>query len=316
MKKLKSLFTPIVTLLAIQVLWILILVFWVIWFFKGHYELRNILERYRPESIPPHVDWPVLVTGIVLLFLILIGMYSIFIFWKRQSRLYATQKNFISQLGHEFKSPLASIQLHLETIQLRQPPPEKMERFLETMLIDTNRLNNLISNMLMSARLEQKRTHISLKRLPVIDFSSFISNYIKVAKKTFLAKAELSVEIESDIKIKAETDGVEMVLRNILENALFYNSADPEIKVILKKTGKFCQLSIEDNGKGIEKKEFKNIFRKFYRIKSDRETISGTGLGLYIVKSILKRYSGKISVHSDGKGKGSAFKITVPCVTN
>jgi len=97
-------------------------------------------------------------------------VYIIFLYWKRQSDLVEQQKNFMSQVTHELKSPLASIQLHLETIKLRNPSPDKLERFLDTMLADTDRLNNLINNLLLAAKLEHR---VRAAQYPVIDFSLF-----------------------------------------------------------------------------------------------------------------------------------------------
>ena len=126
--------------------------------------------------MPTHINWPVLAGGIIMLAFVLCGLYVIFIYWRRQSRLYAEQKTFISQITHELKSPLASIRLHLETIRLRNPPPDKMERFLDTMLADTERLNTLISNFLMAAKLEQRPANAGLTS---IDFSAFVEKFIK-----------------------------------------------------------------------------------------------------------------------------------------
>ena len=99
--------------------------------------------------------------GLILLLVVLAGIYLLFIYWKRQYDLYRQQKNIISQVTHELKSPLASIQLHLETIRLRPLPPEKTEQFLDIMLDDVERLTHLISNLLMAAKLEQRNSGTS-----------------------------------------------------------------------------------------------------------------------------------------------------------
>ncbi len=98
----------------------------------------------------------ILVEGLLLLVAILAGVYVIFLFWSRQAALLREQRLFISQVTHELKSPLASLQLHLETIRRHQPPPERLAAFLETMLGDTGRLNGLIDNLLSASRVDQK----------------------------------------------------------------------------------------------------------------------------------------------------------------
>jgi len=309
MRRLKTLFSPITTLIIVQVVWIGLVVLWILWFMGQHYELRNLAEKYRPELVPEHMNWPVLAGGIVMLALVLVGLYVIFIYWRRQSRLYAEQKTFISQITHELKSPLASIQLHLETIRLRKPSPEKLDRFLDTMLADTERLNNLISNFLMAAKLEQRPRGIYFTS---IDLSDFIQGCVDNFRKNLQDDTGLTTEIEPGITAEIETDGMEMVLRNLLENAFLYSAASPEVRVTLKRSGRNCLLTVRDNGRGIDKKELKNIFRMFYRVRSSGETIKGTGLGLYIVKSVVRRHNGRVDVSSAGPGKGCTFTITLP----
>lgn len=305
----RFIFNPVITFIAVQIVWIGLVVLWVLWFLGRHYELRNLAERYRPEMVPPHINWPVLVSGIILLAFLLVGLYVIFIYWKRQSRLYAEQKTFIAQITHELKSPLASIQLHLETIRLRKPTPEKMDRFLDTMLADTERLNNLTSNFLMAAKLEQRPSGVHFTS---IDFSNFVQSCLEDFRKHLQDASGLTAEIEPGINAEIETEGMEMVLRNLLENAFLYSAASPEVRVILKRSGRNCILAVRDNGRGIDKKELKNIFRMFYRVRLSGESIKGTGLGLYIVKSVIRRHNGRIDVASAAPGKGSTFTITLP----
>ena len=309
MQRLKFIFNPIITLVIVQIIWIGLLVLWILWFLGRHYELRELAEKYRPELVPQHLNWPVLAGGIIMLALVLIGLYVIFIYWRRQSRLYAEQKTFISQITHELKSPLASIRLHLETIRLRKPAAEKMDRFLDTMLADTERLNSLISNFLMAAKLDQRPVRGDL---PLIDFSSFVLKFIEDFSRHLPDGGSLTSDIEAGISARIEGDGMEMLLRNLLENAFLYSPPSPEVHVTLKKSGKNCTLSVTDNGRGIAARELKNIFRMFYRVRQSGETIRGTGLGLYIVKSIVERHKGKIKAESKGPGLGTSFIITLP----
>lgn len=309
MRRLKKLFNPIITLIVVQVVWICLVVLWIIWFMGRHNELRKLAEQYRPELVPTHLNWPVLAGGIIMLAFVLCGLYVIFIYWRRQSRLYAEQKSFISQITHELKSPLASIRLHLETIRLRKPSQEKLERFLDTMLADTDRLNSLISNFLMAAKLEQKPV---MEGFVPVDFSSFVEKFIQEYQLQIPEGSSLTGRIEPGISARIDAEGMEMVLRNLLENAFLYSPASPEVQVDLVRSGKNCILTVADNGRGIERRELGNVFRMFYRVRNTGESIRGTGLGLYIVKSIVKRHKGEIVAASDGAGKGTRFIITLP----
>jgi signal transduction histidine kinase len=186
-----------------------------------------------------------------------------------------------------------------------------MERFLDTMLADTERLNALISNFLMAAKLEQRPANAGLT---LIDFSAFVEKFVQEFQGHLPEGNSLTTRIETGISAKVDIEGMEMVLRNLLENAFLYSTASPEVQVELCRDNKNCILTVSDNGRGIASKDFNAIFRMFYRVRNTGETIRGTGLGLYIVKSIVKRHKGSIRVKSAGAGKGSRFIISLPIV--
>ncbi len=309
MRWLRKITHPFIAFIGIQLVWVLLVVFWIYWFVVRHKEFRQLAERYRPELVGHGFGWPVLVGGLVLLLIILAGVYVIFLYWRRQSALYREQKDVISQVTHELKSPLASIQLHLETIRLRKPPPEKLERFLDTMLADTERLNNLISNLLMAARLEQRRRTATST---VIDLSALVADFVARKRGKLPEGGNISVEAEPGIKIAADVEGLQTALRNLFENAVLYSPASPEIRVTLRREGKRCLLTFQDKGIGLAPADLKRVFRRFYRVRHPGESIRGTGLGLYIVKSVVNEHGGRIRVTSEGEGKGCTFIITLP----
>ena len=310
MKLFRKLFHPLFALIAIQLVWVLLVIFWIYWFIGSNKAFRKLAELYRPELAGRGIDWTVLVVGLALLLVILPGVYVIFLYWKRQSDLVNQQKNFMSQVTHELKSPLASIQLHLETIKLRNPPPDKMERFLDTMLADTDRLNNLINNLLLAAKLEHR---VRAAHYPVIDFSQLVARVMEQKRSKLPEGGSITIEVEEGIKASIDTERMESVLRNLFENACLYSPATPEIRVTLTRSGqKNCMLTFQDQGKGIEANDLKKIFRMFYRVRRSGENIRGTGLGLYIVKSVVRDHRGRVRVKSEGAGKGTTFLITLP----
>ncbi len=310
MKLFRKLFHPLFALIAIQLVWVLLVIFWIYWFIGSNKAFRKLAELYRPELAGRGIDWTVLVVGLALLLVILPGVYVIFLYWKRQSDLVNQQKNFMSQVTHELKSPLASIQLHLETIKLRNPPPDKMERFLDTMLADTDRLNNLINNLLLAAKLEHR---VRPAYYPVIDFSQLVARVMEQKRCKLPEGGSITIEVEEGIMASIDTERMESVLRNLFENACLYSPATPEIRVTLTRSGqKNCILTFQDQGKGIEANDLKKIFRMFYRVRRSGENIRGTGLGLYIVKSVIRDHRGRVRVKSEGAGKGTTFLITLP----
>ncbi len=309
MRLLKKLLHPLFALIAIQLVWVLLVIFWIYWFIGSHQQFRKLAEMYRPELAGRGIDWPVLVFGLGLLLVILPGVYVIFLYWKRQSDLVSQQKNFISQVTHELKSPLASIQLHLETIKLRKPGPDKMERFLDTMLVDTERLNNQISNLLLAAKLEHR---VSAGQSPVIDFSEFVARTMEKKRSRLPEGGVITLDVEEGIKAAIDAERMETVLRNLFENSCLYSPGAPDIRVSLSKGEKNCLLTFQDHGKGIDAKDLKKVFHMFYRVRRAGENIRGTGLGLYIVRSVVHEHGGNIRVTSEGEGKGTTFLITLP----
>ncbi|HEY6838022.1 MAG TPA: HAMP domain-containing sensor histidine kinase [Geobacteraceae bacterium] len=309
MRWLRRLLNPLIALIGIQLVWIVLVVFWVYWSVGRHKEFRTLAEHYRPELLSRGFDWVVLVEGLVLLVFVLAGVYIIFLYWRRQSALYERQRAAISQITHELKSPLASIQLHLETIRLRKPAPDKLERFLDTMLADAERLNNQINNLLMAARLEQRRRRGTY---PAVDLSSFVRRFMETKRSKLPEGGNIHLDIEEGVVVAVDTEGMETALRNLFENAVLYSPATPDIRVSMRKEGRSCVLAFADRGMGLEKKEMKRVFRMFYRVRSPGENIRGTGLGLYIVSSIVAEHGGKIRVESEGTGKGCTFTITLP----
>ena len=312
MKWLKRIVNPLMAFIGIQLAWVLVVIVWLNWFLGSHRELRQLAEKYSPELLVGGPDWLILTEGLLLLVSILVGVYVIFLYWTKQSSLVREQRHFISQVTHELKSPLASLQLHLETIRRHQPPPEKMASFLETMLSDTTRLNGLIDNLLSANRVGQKHWRLDLQ---TIDFSAFIEKYFRARQFNLPKAGRLTMEVTPGIHASVDQEAMETVLRNLLENAILYSDKSPQISVTLTREGERCCLAIADRGRGIDPYEQKKIFNMFYRIRRSDENIRGTGLGLFIVNATIRRHDGEIKVESQGKGQGTTFKICLPTVS-
>lgn len=309
MQLLRRIFTPVMTMIAIQLVWITLVVFWIYWFIGKHREFKELAEKYRPELLGGGFNWPVMVEGIGMLLLILIGAYVIFVFWNRQSDLYLKQRNVISQVTHELKSPLASIQLHLETIRLRRPNEEKLDSFVGTMLADTERLHYLINNLLMAARLEQRRKQTERR---LTDLTALVGEHVERERSTLPHGGSISYEAAPGLKALVDPEEMGMVVRNLFENAVLYSPQSPEINVRLIKFSGTLQLSVQDHGRGLDPRERKKIFERFYRVQPTGENVRGTGLGLYIVESVVRGYGGTVAASSPGLGMGSTFTVKIP----
>lgn len=309
MNFIRKIFHPVMALIAVQLVWITLVIFWIYWFIGKQREFSELAKKYSPELIGIGFNWVVMVEGLIMLAVILAGVYVIFAYWRRQSKLYDKQRNFITQVTHELKSPLASIQLHLETIRLRRPTGDRLDAFVGTMLSDTDRLHYLINNLLMTARLEQRRKPAERR---MIDASTLLQEYVERERAKLPQGGSISLDVEPGIKIQVVPDEMGIVMRNLFENAILYSPGSPEIFVKLVKEGHLVRLYMKDKGRGLEKNELKKVLEKFYRVQPAGENVRGTGLGLHIVQTIIRGYGGSVRVESDGVGHGCTVILTMP----
>ncbi|MBQ4491775.1 MAG: HAMP domain-containing histidine kinase [Deltaproteobacteria bacterium] len=305
---LKKVFHPLVIFIVVQLAWFLVVWVWLTWFLGGHNRLQEITARYWPElTNKSGLSWMVMAEGLVLLLTILAGVYVIFLYWSRQSALLREQKSFIAQVSHELKSPVASIRLHLETLQLRQPPPEQFAKSLDIMLAESSRLNSLINNLLAANRMEFQRFPLALRRC---NLSALTTEYFREAAGHF--PGELSTSIDADLAAQLDPESLRLIFRNLVENAILYAQGPPALTVTLRREGKWCHLQLKDKGRGLSSQDLKKIFRMFYRVRKTGDGIHGTGLGLFIVQLLVRRQRGKIWAESAGEGQGSTFHILLP----
>ncbi|HEY5673840.1 MAG TPA: HAMP domain-containing sensor histidine kinase [Malonomonas sp.] len=305
----RRIFHPLIAFIGIQVVWILLLVSWIYWFLGRHQQLKELAGRYQTELLPEKTDWLILAEGIVLLVAILVGIYVIFLYWRRQAALNHAQRNFINQVTHELKSPLASIQLHLDTIEMRQPEPQQLQKFVKLMQGDAERLHGLINNLLTAGQLEHKSGHLNLRQA---DLSQSIEAYLQRESVGFPEQGQLSWMVEPGLIAKFDSEMLETAVRNLLENAILYAEGAPKVTVSLKRKNKMAHLSVADQGRGIDSNYHKKVFRMFYRIRRGDRTIRGSGLGLFIVRNVIRLHRGKVWLESPGSGRGTTVHLLIP----
>ena len=221
------------------------------------------------------------------------------------------RRNFLLSITHELKSPIASIQLVLQTFLKRQLEKTQSDKLTQSALKEADRLNQLVSNLLLSAKLDTAYEPI-FEQLEIEELATDLIQKMKIKYPTAHFELHLKNEIPA---IQADNFGLTSVMINLLENAVKY-SPDPAKAIVtleLEKRNNTLQINVIDEGIGIAEKERKKIFEKFYRIgNEDTRHTKGTGLGLFIVQQIVKAHQGKIDLKSNPKGKGSVFMIEIP----
>ena len=311
MNKLRALFHPIFVFIGVQVAWIGLMVVWVYWYVKNSRNLAEFAKRLPPELLESDFNWIVLLEGGVLMLMILAGVYVIFVYWNKQARLYQLQSNFVSSVSHELKSPLASIQLYLETLKYQKVSSEETQDFVETMLADTERLSGLIDNILESSKSDSKSMQLQFMS---VDIVSFLQETIALHQRLFEDKQCLiQLKFDNYPRVSMDARAMRMVFNNLIANALRYSPTGSSLTIHVRQDEKFCNIDFIDQGFGFDNKELKRVFKKFYRVQNqETQNLEGAGLGLYISRQIIKSHKGKINAFSEGRGKGTRFKVSLP----
>ena len=258
-------------------------------------ELKQ--ERYQQRNI-----W--LYQSILLLFLVGIGIYGVFSSIEKIYKLNKQQNNFLLSVTHEFKTPIAAIRLMLQTSKHPKINDDKRSELVDNSIQSTHRLEELAENMLTAMQIESNAYQYNLSP---VDYSTLINKVVSNQQ----IKGQITAQIESNVTVDGDDFILRMVVNNLIENAFKYSNNQP-IEVVLETDHKWKRLSIKDQGIGLKKEDFKNIFKKFYRVQDEETRISkGTGLGLFIVKQAVEKHSGKVFVKAN-EGKGVTFTILLP----
>jgi|CXWL01.1.fsa_nt_gi signal transduction histidine kinase len=235
---------------------------------------------------------------------------------REETRLLRRQENFIAAVSHEFKSPLASLQLSVDTISLRQPGPERLQELVERMRGDISRLESMVSKILDTASLESGHHHLAKEAVGLRHAVVAVTG--ELAERAAAAKVTTRVDVDADLVIDADPVAVRTVLRNLLENALRATGAKGSGSIVLGATARngMVELAVADDGVGFEPAEASNLFEKFYRPGDElRRTGKGSGLGLYIVHRLMHHEQGWVAAHSAGPGRGATFTLAWPQLT-
>ncbi|MCU0711184.1 MAG: HAMP domain-containing histidine kinase [Pirellula sp.] len=261
----------------------------------------------------PALYWTLLAVGSVMFALVLTGVIVYLVWSIQQIDLNRRQSNFLDAVTHELKSPIASLKLYLQTLNRRSLPDEQRIQFYSSMMEDVERLDRTISQLLEVAKLQQDR---SLQDEPewirVDEIVDTISK--KLCDEHTFDPNHLHLDVPA-CELNALRSDVEILVRNLLDNAMKYAGTPPEVSIIgtISRDEKELRLVFQDNGNGIPRHLRRAIFKRFYRVGDELERRKpGTGLGLFLVRSFVKRMRGSIQVDDSSKQQGTKFVVQIP----
>ena len=264
-------------------------------------ELTRLTEQYSRQK------WMIIGESAVLLILTILGIWRIYKGRQKEIEVVRQQQNFLLSITHELKSPIAAIKLSLETISKRTLTQEQLNMILSNAISDTDRLNKLVEDLLLSARVDGGYTYTN----DPVDLNEVILSLIEHESSKFKGEIKINSD-KANIEILGDYIMLKSAILNLLDNAIKYAPESEFITITLKDHDNSVSIDIADQGSGISKSERSLIFNKFYRIGSeDTRKTKGTGLGLHLAKQIIQAHKGHLK-YKDNIPKGSIFQILLP----
>jgi signal transduction histidine kinase len=263
--------------------------------------------------------------GIIFFGASVAGLVLNTIFLVREIRRNEQHDSFINAVTHELKTPIASIRLYLQTLQRREVDEEQRRQFYELMLLDTDRLLHTVEQVLKAGAAAQKKS--PEQRLP-LDFDALVRGCMELARtrhhleeSAFEYRETLGESLASanngrgnPAVVLGDPEELRTAVSNLLDNAVKYSPYGVHISVELSAPDEeWLMLRVKDRGVGIPHDELKRIFKRFYRVtQRSLAQVKGTGLGLFIVRSIARKHGGRVFAQSDGAGKGTTVTLELP----
>lgn len=304
---------------------LLALIWWSILLLRNNkevFELRKELVRLSTTSDPQSIQLEeaaisaefqrqklmIVGEGVVFSLALLMGIWFINRGYSREIHLARQKRNFLLAITHELKSPLASIKIVLETLRKHKLENKQVDKVADTGLDETERLANLVENLLLAAKLDK---FYRLHPVP-IDLIAMSEEIIAKLEQKYPEMAYDFVSAGNSVKGEFDETGIYTILYNLLENAAKYGQSAKPIELKLSTNQKYTEIRVTDFGEGIPEADKAELFKQFYRGGNEETRRSkGTGLGLYIVKKLVDLHDGMISV-SDTYPKGTTFTVRLP----
>lgn len=256
-----------------------------------------------------------LVFGIIFFMLIIVGLVLNTTFLIREIRRNEQHDAFINAVTHELKTPLASIRLYLETLKTRDTNEAQRQEFYDVMLADSDRLLHTVEQVLRAGRAGVKRRAMNIA---IVDICEIVMECLDVARTRYNLGADELTYTESldgePARVAGDADELRGALSNLLDNAVKYSESNVRLTVEVEAIdNKRIAVRIADKGVGIPAAQLKRVFKRFHRVPGRvMARVKGTGLGLFIVRSVIEKHGGRVFAESEGPGQGSTFTIQLP----
>ncbi|MDH3212729.1 MAG: HAMP domain-containing histidine kinase [Myxococcales bacterium] len=275
------------------------------------WQILVVSDVRRVASGLTSIDWALLVLGTVFFALVIVGLVWLCAWLVREMRVNQRQRAFLDAVTHEMKTPLASLSLYVETLVRHDPDRPRRKEFLDRMGEDLERLDRTVDQVLTAARSEEPGRDGKAGAVPLSDLLA--DCIAEIGRRHGLPDKAVRLEVDPEVRVRGDGGELSVVFRNLLENAVKYSDDPVEVKVAVIPSGDGrIRVEISDRGIGIPSSELRKIFQRFYRAGRDvQRTASGLGLGLFIVRNLVRRQGGRVVARSGGSGEGSRFVVTL-----
>ena len=253
-----------------------------------------------------------LVLGVLLVLMIVCGIVLNTVFLVREIRRNEQHDAFINAVTHELKTPVASIRLFLQTLQTRPVDDAKRSEFYKLMLEDSDRLLATIEQVLRTGRVGAAGRSHHVGRIEVDELVRACVERVRTLHH--VSGDALHYQPCGPATVEGDVEDVRAAVTNLIDNAVKYSGSEVRVTVRAERTNsRFITIRVHDEGPGIPKSELNRVFRRFYRVPGPLASrVKGTGLGLFIVRSVARRHGGRAWAESEGPGRGSTFALELP----
>ena len=286
-----------------------LLVFWVVVVQRFAPEINQLLSRLGVEW--NHFHWFIQSSGAGLFFLVIVALTYLLAVTLSERRYSRKQQEFLGNITHDLKTPVAAIRLHGQTLEQEDLTPEERRRSVAYVLQEAARIGSLVDNLLEGSRLF---AGLGPEPLEPVRLESFFRRYQELVAGRFdLREVDLRFEVRTHAVVMATHESLQRIMDNLIDNAVRFTAKGGEIYCQVRDAAGGAEIVVADTGIGIPKRELRHVFQRFYRLRRERaDTRRGTGLGLAIVRGLVDDLRGQVrAISGDGK-PGTRFEIRLP----